>query len=91
MLVPGRSCPPASNARTGDVPDEAIGRAHGRNAVEGSASRLDEEPLAFHREIRQAFLRLAQAVPKRIRVVNAAGSEDEVFDRVIALIEAWQS
>ena len=72
-------------------PDEAIGRAHGRNAVEGSASRLDEEPLAFHREIRQAFLRLAQAVPDRIKVVDATGSEDEVFARVLALIEAWRT
>ncbi len=72
-------------------PDEAIGRAHGRNAAEGSASRLDEEPLAFHREIRQAFLRLAQAVPERIRVVDATGSEDEVFGRVLALVEAWRS
>ncbi len=72
-------------------PDEAIGRAHGRNAAEGSASRLDEEPLAFHREIRQAFLRLAQTVPERIRVVDATGTEDEVFGRVLALVEAWRS
>ncbi len=72
-------------------PDEAIGRAHGRNAVEGSASRLDEEPLAFHREIRQAFLRLAQAVPDRIKVVDATGSEGEVFGRVLATVEAWRT
>lgn len=72
-------------------PDEAIGRAHGRNAIDGSASRLDEEPLAFHREIRQAFLRLAEAVPDRIKVVDATGSEDDVFRRVFALVEAWRS
>jgi len=72
-------------------PDEALGRAHGRNAQDGSANRLDEEPLAFHREIRQAFLRLAEAVPKRIRVIDATGSEDVVFDRVLAIVEAWQS
>lgn len=72
-------------------PDEAVGRAHGRNAQEGSADRLDEEPLAFHREIRQAFLRLAQAVPERIRIVDATGSENEVFARVLALVEEWRS
>jgi len=72
-------------------PDEGLARAHGRNAQEGSKDRLDEEPAEFHREIRQAFLRLAEAVPKRIRVVDAAGSEDEVFDRVIAVVEAWSS
>lgn len=71
-------------------PDEAIGRAHGRNAVDGSASRLDDEPLAFHREIREAFLRLAEAVPQRIRIVDATGSEDEVFARVQAVAEAWR-
>ena len=72
-------------------PDEALGRAHGRNAQDGSADRLDGEPLEFHRDIRQAFLRLAQAVAERIRVVDATGSEDEVFDRVLAMVEAWRS
>ena len=72
-------------------PDEALGRAHGRNAQEGSANRLDEEPLEFHRSIRQAFLRLAEAVPKRIRVVDATGSEDVVFGRVLGMVEAWRS
>lgn len=72
-------------------PESAIGRAHGRNALEGSADRLDDEPLAFHQEIRQAFLRLAEAVPNRMKVVDASGSEDQVFERVHALIEAWLS
>jgi dTMP kinase len=72
-------------------PDEAIGRAQGRNAADGSSSRLDDEPLVFHRKIRQAFLRLAEAVPERIRVVDAKGTEDEVFERVLAVVEMWRS
>jgi len=70
-------------------PDEAIGRAHGRNAINGSASRLDDEPPAFHREIRRAFLKLAQSETGRIRVIDASGAEDEVFERVSAVVEAW--
>ena len=72
-------------------PEMGLGRAQGRNVLEGSADRLDQEPLIFHQEIRQAFLKLARALPDRMRVVDATGSEDQVFDRVLALIEAWRS
>jgi dTMP kinase len=69
-------------------PGHALTRALDRNAVgDGSQSRLDEEPLRFHREVREAFLRLARAVPDRLRVVDATGDAAEVFQRVLAAVE----
>lgn len=65
-------------------PAESLGRAHGRNAAEGSSSRLDDEPPDFHRDVRDAFLRLAATDRRRMRVVDATGSSDEVFARVLA-------
>lgn len=70
-------------------PREALGRARGRNEAEGSTSRLDDEPLDFHLEIRQAFLRLAEAVPERIKLVDAGGGRDAVFERVLDQVRGW--
>jgi len=64
-------------------PEKALSRALERNAKAGGGDRLDEEPLQFHREIRGAFLRLAGENPERIRLIDAAGSEDVVFQRVL--------
>ncbi len=69
-------------------PGEALERARNRNVSKGSTTRIDEEPAAFHREIREAFLRLADSVGGRIRVLDATGSPDEVFQRLLTEIEA---
>ncbi|MCD4747795.1 MAG: dTMP kinase [Thermoanaerobaculales bacterium] len=67
-------------------PAEALGRAHGRNAADGEVDRLDNEPLQFHLAIRNAFLRLAESLPERIRVVDADGGEELVFERLLAVV-----
>ena len=62
-----------------------VQRARLRNAEgDGSESRLDDEPAEFHRRVREGFLHLAEHEPARVRVVSAAGSPEEVFDRVLA-------
>jgi dTMP kinase len=47
--------------------------------------RLEAESLAFHRRVRSGFLRLAGEEPRRIWVVDARGSEDNVASRVLSL------
>jgi len=64
-------------------PGEALSRALDRNSAEGDADRLDEEPLEFHRKIRRAFVRLAQENPERIRIIDASGTREDVFDRLL--------
>ena len=66
-------------------PGTGVDRARIRNANgDSSESRLDDEPADFHRRVRAGFLRLAELHPERVRVVNAAGTPDEVFSRVVA-------
>jgi dTMP kinase len=64
-------------------PEKALARAHSRNA-EGATreSRLDDEPAAFHRQVREGFLELARREPDRVRVIDAAGRPEKVFARI---------
>jgi len=43
-----------------------------------SADRLEAEPLAFHRRVRDAFLALARAEPSRYLVLDAERTQDEI-------------
>ncbi len=45
---------------------------------ERSADRLEAEPLAFHRRVREGFLALAHAEPSRYLVLDAERPQDEI-------------
>jgi dTMP kinase len=67
--------------------ESGLQRARSRNAEgDGSESRLDDEPSAFHRRVREGFLQLAENEPERVRVVSAEGPHEEVFARVLAAL-----
>lgn len=60
-----------------------------RRRLQGDApDRLEAEGLAFQTRVREAYLRLAQAAPERITVIDAAASEDAVLAQALALITA---
>jgi dTMP kinase len=65
--------------------DEAAARlaAAGR-----SADRLEAEAGGFHRRVRDGFRALAAGSPDRWVVVDGAGSEDAVADRIQAAVRA---
>lgn len=67
-----------------DVPPEVgLARAAARGAV---ADRFEQEGLAFHTKVREAFLALAAADPARCVVVDASGTPDEVAARIAAVV-----
>ncbi len=77
-------------ARTG------LERARGRNAAnraEESEGRFEAEDLAFHQRVRREYLRLAEAHPERICLVDGGGSQEriqaEILERVTARLAAW--
>jgi dTMP kinase len=68
-------------------PRVGLERARGRNSVSDvSESRLDEEPLEFHRQVRSGFALLAETFPDRVRVIDADGDPDQVFERLVSVL-----
>lgn len=69
-----------------DLPEEAgLTRARSRNAVATEdEGRFEAEDLRFHRRVREGYLSMAVAEPRRFAVIDANGTVDEVFERVMA-------
>lgn len=70
-----------------DIPEPVgLERARARNAAEDlhGESRLEGEDLRFHRRVREGYLALAESEPSRYAVIDASGSADEVFQRLVA-------
>jgi dTMP kinase len=71
--------------------DESEGRAR-RTALETSEDRLESEPDAFHRDVREAFLDLAAARPDAYLVLDGrrdpVGLAEEILTAVLGALEA---
>jgi dTMP kinase len=61
------------------APSVGLGRA-------GDANRMEAEPVAFHRGVRESFLRRAALAPERYLVVPADQPVDEVAAVVLAAV-----
>jgi len=70
-------------------PEVALTRARARDAHRGSGEgRFEAEALEFHRRVAEGYAALAAEWPVRILPVNADGTPDEVFDRLLAALES---
>ncbi len=49
---------------------------------EEGSRRFEEEPLDFHKRIRQGYLKLAKDEPEKWTVLNAMDSPDAIFERI---------
>ena len=65
----------------------ALERARSRPSTTASNRRFEDEAVAFHRRVAAGYLELAGRQRERVRVVNAAGSPDEVHARVLRALE----
>jgi dTMP kinase len=73
-------------------PEQGLMRARLRNRNDpssGSEGRFEAEDLSFHKRVRDAYLKIAASAPERISVVAATGTPDEVFSRIVPLLERW--
>jgi len=66
--------------------DPAVGLR--RRSGAGEANRLDREPEAFHRRVRERYLELARREPERIVVLDAMAGEDLLETRIRAAYDA---
>ncbi len=75
--------------------DPALGLARARQRQgEAGLDRLELAGGEFHRRVREGFLELARREPDRVRLVDAAGSRQEVARRIWELVqpllESWR-
>ena len=61
------------------VLDVAIEQGLGRIKVK---DRIESRPLSFHTRLRQGYLKLSREYPKRIKVIDARGSLEDIYRRV---------
>ena len=70
--------------------DLGLERARGRNQkTQDVETRIDEQAIGFHRKVRDAYLQLAAEEPSRVRLVDGAGSEEEVEKDVWDVVYAF--
>jgi len=61
-----------------------------RNRTQGRRlDRFEREKLAFHRRVRQGYLEILRAEPKRVRLINAGAPPDVVETEVRTLVEEF--
>ena len=70
-----------------DVP-VALGLERRRNA-RGNTNRLDRESERFHNRVRKGFLRLARMDSRRIKIIRADRSEEDVRAEIKAVVLGW--
>jgi dTMP kinase len=70
-----------------DVPVK-VGLTRRRNDS-GKRNRLDRESERFHRSVRRGFLTLAAQAPRRINVIDANRSMQEIRAEVTAFVLGW--
>ncbi len=71
-----------------DLPaDIGLGRANARRG-EVAADGFEAENIEFHQALRQCYLDLAKHHPDRCVVVDALGSEEQVAERIWAVVES---
>ena len=71
-----------------DLAEETgLRRANSRNAdAPLDEGRFEAEDLRFHRRVREGYLAMAVAEPKRFAIVDAGGTIDEVFERTLTAL-----
>jgi len=61
-------------------------RSTGKNAARGARDRLDIEHAEFHERVRDAYLRIAEAEPERVKVIDTSGPVERTHERVKQVI-----
>ncbi|HEY8278154.1 MAG TPA: dTMP kinase [Bdellovibrionota bacterium] len=65
--------------------DPRIGLA--RVGSRGVLDRMEKEALSFHKAVRAGYKRLAKAYPRRVRIVDASRSRDDIHAAILRGVE----
>jgi dTMP kinase len=67
-------------------PGQGMRRVRARDR---SLDNFEREKLAFHRRVRQGYLEILRAEPKRVRLIRAAQPPDDVETEIRAIVEEF--
>lgn len=71
-----------------DIPVEtAIERLNNRKDESAKRNRMDLETSDFYNRVRQSYLGIADREPARFKVIDASGSIDETYQKVLAIVK----
>ncbi len=73
-----------------DIASDAGLARVGASRRTGGPDRMESKTAAFHRKVRELFLKQAADEPDRFAVVDAAGTMDEVQQRLRRAIHSWR-
>lgn len=65
------------------IVDLEIRRAHSR--LKARKDRMEAAAADFHRRVRKGFLKIAEAEPGRVKVLDGRDAPDAIFEQVIAI------
>ena len=66
-------------------PVKGLERAKAR--ADGSEDRYERKGLEFHKRLRAGYLRIAEAEPKRCKVIDASGTIDDIKAQIHVAVE----
>ncbi len=73
--------------------ETGLKRARSRaDAIEDESrkeDRFERERLDFHRRVREGYLAIAGRDPERVTIVDAAGAEDDVFEKIKEALQSF--
>jgi dTMP kinase len=67
--------------------DPAKGLERARARADGSEDRYERKGLEFHQRLRAGFLKIAEAEPKRCKVIDASGAIEDIESQIQAAVE----
>ncbi len=71
-----------------DIPVEtAIERLNNRKDESAKRNRMDLETSDFYNRVRQSYMGIAEREPARFKVIDATGSIDETYQKVLAIVK----
>lgn len=69
--------------------DPIVGLARASKRLQNHEARFEGKGLSFHQKLREGFLAVAEAEPKRCQIVLANQTEDRVFFDIVSIVEPY--
>ena len=70
-----------------DLPLAESRRRLAARTGDGGPDRMEDEKLSFHAKVREGFLKIAEAEPSRVKLIDAMRNVDEIHSDIIRIVE----